>query len=371
MTDMYKEVLELYKNEGVKSTNDYINNLEIEPSDYNEILEYMLDDNTPDELFELMITHRKFVHTSVVNEFPLKCDNEFKLDLIWGIDGLEPVIDGFRIMKPFMESKTNALIRLFKYNAEAIGGDYFYSLFQYFSLNYDSKMILLEFLLNNRKTNKIIFDNYLNFVDDFTKKECFYGNFTDTDFKSVLNLLIGYTTQDQFTFLLEYFIKELVCFYKEMEGYKNSRYPYYFDIIKLFEYIYNEYGDKYELKFNINYDEGYHSKIPFQATYNSAIYDALIDNGIKFISTLTSFFEVDIDGLVSHMQNKIGTVKEDIQEGSVTKDSINLMFQYAETLKLLRETTNKSKLKKKIKGLLEDLKVSYDVIEMEYPNKLI
>ena len=93
--DFYETIVDIYNAGGCESVREYIENNDINSKKYAFALKEMVDDDNTDELFELMITHEKFKHTEIIDEFIQSCDirdnlfycdkNKFKFNLIWKI----------------------------------------------------------------------------------------------------------------------------------------------------------------------------------------------------------------------------------------------------------------------------------------------
>ena len=72
--DFYETIVDIYNAGGCESVREYIENNDINSKKYAFALKEMVDDDNTDELFELMITHEKFKHTEIIDEFIQSCD---------------------------------------------------------------------------------------------------------------------------------------------------------------------------------------------------------------------------------------------------------------------------------------------------------
>ncbi len=397
----YEKIIDIYNEGGSEKVREYIENNDIDSTEYNNALDAMLKDDNTDELFELMITNKKFKHTEVIDRFISRCNSKFKLNLIWKIKELdfyklemdlkkykeeiklelsESELSQLELgqLKLYeisekgqkLESKiylaesdlesyvdttlrfgnTNALIKLLEYKPTLFKSANFSSLFRYFKKeNYGTdKYNLLNYILNNENTKKVVAENFINFVDSFTQKEYLSLNMKEEDFKKVLDVISKSVSEDQFQFLLEYLIKELVYSYRvmeslydvfELEDVHEITYENHYNIIELLEYIHNVYGNKFKISFNLDYEGNYHNQLGRKHIYGNKeiMYDQIIFNGYKFFSTFASLFYEDLffpNGglLTNHIFHKNYFYKDKIRNDNLEKNDIIFFIEYKKTL---------------------------------------
>lgn len=437
----YEKIIDIYNEGGCEKVREYIENNDIDSIEYNEALDAMLRDDNTDELFELMITHKKFKHTEVVDSFIYNCNSKFKLDLVWKVKELDfykiemKLKQYYEEIKPELseselaqlelgqlklcrsklsergkeiESKiyltenkfisyinlilsfghTNALIKILEYKPTLFKSVDFSNLFRYFKKgNYDTgKYDILNYILNNENTKKVVAENFINFVDAFTKKETLSLNMEEEDFKKVLDVISKSVSEDQFQFLLEYLMRELVYTYRCMERLYNifkvekiDRKNHY-NVIELVKYIHNLYGNKFKISFNIDYEGNYHNQIREKHRYNDLIYDQMIFNGYEFLSTFASLFYEDLffpkTDLVSHINCKNDYYKSKIEEDNLDKEDIIFFIEYQKTLSKLFSNIHTitkeidSVELKYLKYPIEEINIIYDKLVRKCPENL-
>lgn len=341
--NFYETIVDIYNEGGCESVREYIDNNDIDSTEYNNALEEMLEDDNTDELFELMITHEKFKHTEIIDEFIrscndlwfgqeiwtgikknkiLPCNNKFKLDLVWKMRELNFCKVEIKLKqyeeeikselseserRKELESKIsqvksdlmgyflnilisgckNALINFLDHNPTIFKPVYFSVLF-YHNNPITDKTDFLNYILNNENTKKVVTENFIDFVYYFTKKETLSTNMTEETFKKVLDVISKNVSEEQFQFLLEYLIKELVYVYSVMIPLDNILnleeipHKHHYNIIELVKYIHNLYGHKFKISFNIDYDYSYHKVINDNYAYDPCIHTKKIYDQMIF-----------------------------------------------------------------------------------------
>ena len=436
----YERIVDIYNAGGCESVREYIDNNDIDSTEYNNALKAMLDDDNTDELFELMITHEKFKHTKVIDRFLSICNSKFKLYLVWKVKELdfhktEMELKQYQeeIKSELSESEfaqlelgelnvsqlsekgrkleseiylakdnlneyvnrilsfgnTNALIKILEYKPTLFKSVRFSNLFSFFKRTAycTGKYDLLNYILNNENTKQVVTENFIHFVDSFTKKESLSTNMTEETFKKVLDVISKSVSEDQFQFLLEYLIRELVYAYGVMESLDNIfeleeiTYSNHYNIIELLKYINNVYGDNFKISFNIDYEGNYHNQIREKHTYNKMIYDQIIFNGYEFLSAFASIFYEDLffpkKDLINHISDKNNLLKRKIKEGNVNRKDMIPYIEYKKTLSefisnihtIMKEID--SKQLEYLKTLIDDVNEIHDEMMDKYIHRLI
>jgi hypothetical protein len=442
----YEIIVDIYNAGGCESVMEYIDNNDIDSTEYNNALKAMLDDDNTDELFELMITHEKFKHTKDVDSFLYNCNSKFKLDLVWEVKEL----DFYKIemeLKQYqeeikselsesefsqlelgelnvsqlsekgrkLESKIyrakrnlsryvdevftygckNALIKLLDHNStifKSVNFSNFFLWFDKINSNVVDKYEFLNYILNNENTKKVVTENFINFVDSFTKKELISVNMKEEDFKKVLDVISKSVSEDQFQFLLEYLIKELVYTYRvmaslydvfELEYVHEITYRNHYNIIELLKYIHNVYGNKFKISFNLNYEGNYHNQLGRKKRYGNKdiMYDQIIFNGYEFLSTFASIFYEDLffpkKDLINHIVDKNNFYRLKIKEGNLNKNDMIFYIEYQKTLSELVSNINTIKKEidseklKYLQDIIDDVNIICDEMMDKYIHRLI
>jgi Trp operon repressor len=442
----YNTILDLYNAGGCESVREYIDNNDIDSTEYNNALKKMLDDDNTDKLFELMITHEKFKHTAVIDEFISDCNSKFKLDLVWKVKELDfhktemelkqyqeeiklelseselaqlelgqlklcrsklsergkelesKIYLAERHLSRYVDSILttgckNALIKILEYKPTLFKSVNFSEFFMWFDkINYhvaDDKCDFLNYILSNENTKKVVTENFIKFVDSFTRKEYLSFNMEEKDFKKVLDVISKSVSEDQFQFLLEYLIKELVYAYRvmgslydvfELEYIHEITYRNHYNIIELLKYIHNLYGDKFKISFNIDYEGNYHNQIREKHTYNNMIYDQMIFNGYEFLSTFASIFYEDLffpkKDLINHIVKKNRSYQHKIEEGDLDRNDVIFFVEYKKTLNLLVSNINTITKKidpkqlKYLQDIIDDVNIIYDELVKKCPENM-
>jgi hypothetical protein len=254
-------------------------------------------------------------------------------------------------------------------------------------LQYEEVNLFKVTLLNLQIYREKRRDSFIYLVDNFTKKPAYSMNITEEDFKKLLVIISKNVSEDEFQFLLEYLMKELVYAYggkelsldKIFKLYKRIYRNYY--NIELVKYIHNLYGDKFKISFNIDDDYSYLKKIDKVDEYTDQIYDQMIFNGYEFLSTFASIFYEDLffpkKDLINHIVDKNNFYRLKIKEDDLNKNDLIFFVEYTETLNKLVLNINTitkeidSTQQKFLQDLIEDTKKIYDELMDKYPHKLI
>jgi hypothetical protein len=361
----YGKIVDIYNEGGCKSVGEYIENNNISSTEYNGAMKALFcdDSDNANELFEFMITHKKFKHTEVIDEFIWCCHSKFKLDLIWkvkelGIYKYDIESNQYRLShyvnKILDHGSINALIKLLEYKPTLFNNvDFSYLFYKFNDSEYGTdKYEFLNYLFENEYTNKEIMDNFTNFVHCLTNNRSLSLNMKEDYFKKVLDLISKNVSKEKFEFLLEHLMTELVYLYSRVQSlYKfveddGEKYNYYYNVIDLIKYIKDLYGRKFEIKFNV-YDSN-NKKMCEKAEnekeddyyyYENMLYDQMIFNGYEFLSTFVSIFYEDMlfnkKDLIRYINSKNDFLEREIYGGKLNYfGTANIIF-FVEYTKIL------------------------------------
>jgi hypothetical protein len=357
----YETIVDIYNTGGCESVREYIDNNDIDEEDYTNFMGEIVFDSsaTADELFALMITTKKFGHTTYI-----ECRDSTECPKF--MDCIELIGD----------DKCTELTNYINY------AEYLMEYLQYEEVNL-FKVTLLNLQIYREKRR----DSFIYLVDNFTKKPAYSMNITEEDFKKLLVIISKNVSEDEFQFLLEYLMKELVYAYGGKELSLDNIFKLYKRIygnyynIELVKYIHNLYGDKFKISFNIDDDYSYLKKIDKVDEYTDQIYDQMIFNGYEFLSTFASIFYEDLffpkKDLINHIVDKNTLYKRKIKEGDLDKKDMIFYIEYKKTLSKLVSNINtikkeiESEKLKYLQDLIADIDIIYDEMMKNYIHRLI
>lgn len=361
----YGKIVDIYNEGGCESVREYIENNNISSTEYNGAMKAIFadDSDNANELFEFMITHEKFKHTEVIDEFIWCCHSKFKLDLIWkvkelGIYKYDIESNQYELShyvnKILDHGSINALIKLLEYKPTLFSNVNFSYLFYKFDNSEfgTDKYRFLNYLFENEYTNKEIMNNFTNFVRCLINNRTLSLNIKEDNFKKVLDLISKNVSKEKFEFLLENLITELVYLYSRVQSLyefvedDGEKYRYYYNVIELIKYINEVYGSKFKIRFNV-YDSN-NKEICEKAEdeeddyyyYDNMLYDQMIFNGYEFLSTFVSIFYEDMlfnkKDLIRYINSKNDFLERKIYGGNIhysfNQNDIIFFIEYAKTL---------------------------------------
>jgi hypothetical protein len=358
-----KKIIDIYNERGFESFKEYIENNDIYPNFYDDILHELMwsdaaaDDDT-DELFEF-ITSKKLCIENLCRyvHFDL---NMFKQDMLWNMEEVKPYTRSVGFIESILEYKdTKRLIKVLEYTPETL-----------------KSMIYM-------KEEKI--ENLINLVDYFTQEPICKTGITEEHFKKLLDIISKNVSEDEFQFLLEYLMRDLVYIYSVVGEFdifelNRSKKTYNNDcnIIELVKYIHELYGHKFKISFNIiNYNRCHHV---WDSDKRNMIYDQMIFNGYEFLSTFASIFYKDLlfpkRDLVNHIIDKNDDYKIKIELDHINKNDLIFFEKYTETLNQLVLNIHTimevdSEQLKFLKDLIDDANIIYNELEYKYPHRRI
>jgi hypothetical protein len=268
---------------------------------------------------------------------------------------------------------TNGTIKLLEY--QSIFFEFWMNFSELFCDFKEHEYGILNYILNNENTKEVVIEYFIDFVNCFTRKKSLSVNMREETFKKVLDLISKNLSEEQFQFLLEYLMRELVYAY----GVKETEYHY--NIIELVKYIHDLYGDKIKISFNIDYDYSYHKEINEFNRYKDQIYDQMILNGYEFLSTFASIFYEDLffpkKDLINHIVDKNNFYRLKIKEDNLNKNDFTFFIKYQRTLSELVSNINtikkeiESEQLKYLQDLIADIDVIYDELVDKYSERMI
>jgi hypothetical protein len=359
-----KKIIDIYNERGFESFKEYIENNDIYRKFYDDILHELMwsdaaaDDDT-DELFEF-ITSKKLCIENLCKYVYFEL-NMFKEDMLWNMEEVKPYTRSVGFVDSVLEYKdTKMLIKVLEYNPETLKA------------------------FRSMKKEKI--ENFIQLVDSFTKKSIDPIDITEEDFKKLLAIISKNVPKDEFQFLLEYLMRDLVYIYSVVGAFdifelNQSKRTYNNDcnIIELVKYIHNLYGHKFKISFNIIDYNKYHHVWDYDK--KNMIYDQMIFNGYEFLSTFASIFYEDLffpkKDLINHIVDKNNFYRLKIKEDNLNKNDFTFFIKYQRTLSELVSNINtikkeiESEQLKYLQDLIADIDVIYDELVDKYSERMI
>ena len=367
--DFYETIVDIYNAGGCESVREYIDNNDIDEEDYTNVLGKIVFDSsaTADELFALMITTKKFDYTTYI-----ECRDSTECPKFIGC--IER-IEGKECKEEYMDCIIELIGRdkCTERTAYVNYADYLSTYLQYEEVNLFKVTLLNLQIYKEEKRESLIY-----LVDNFTKQPAYSNDIKEEDFKKLLVIIAKNVSEDEFRFLLEYLMKELVHAYV----FKETRCHY--DIIELVKYIHDLYGHEFKISFNID-DYRYHKKRHRVHGYDDQIYDQTCDqmifNGYEFLSTFASIFYEDLffpkKDLINHIVDKNNFYRLKIKEDDLNKNDFTFFIKYQRTLSELVSNINtikkeiESEQLKCLKDLIADIDIIYDELVDNYSERMI